>query len=231
MARKSRPRRRRSRSPWLRRLILALAAIPAAYLLAALGGSLFPVNSGWVEPEDGVTIYLANNGVHVDIVMPVKAAGLDWSKLIDRNDTVGASPESRWVAFGAGERAVYLETPRWRDLKLPVAARALTRGERIVHVEWVGNPDYMDRAIRLRPEEYRRLWAGVRSSFRGARPQLIAHKGYGRSDAFYEGVGHASALNTCNQWVADQLRIAGVETSLWTPFTQGLVWRYRKVGN
>ena len=25
----------------------------------------------------------------------------------------------------------------------------------------------------------------------------------------------------------EQLRLAGVKTSLWTPFVQGLVWRYR----
>jgi len=210
-------------------LLLLVAAIPLAYLGAALAGSLFPVNRGWAEPDEGITVYLANNGVHADIVMPVNAAGLDWSRPRARSGTAGASTDARWIAFGAGERAVYLETPRWRDLKLPVAARALTRGERVVHVEWVSNPDYMDRSIRLRPEEYRRLWASVRGSFRDSRPQLIAHKGYGRSDAFYEGVGHASALNTCNQWVADQLRVAGVETSLWTPFAQGLVWRYRKV--
>ena len=57
-----RHRRRRRKSSWLRRLTVALAAIPLTYLAAALIGSLVPVNRGWKEPEQGVTIYLANNG-------------------------------------------------------------------------------------------------------------------------------------------------------------------------
>ena len=68
-------RRRRKRNSWVRRTALALAAIPALYLLAALVGSLVPVNRAWQEPERGVTIYLANNGVHADIIMPAVAEG------------------------------------------------------------------------------------------------------------------------------------------------------------
>jgi hypothetical protein len=83
------------------------------------------------------------------------------------------------------------------------------------------------RAIRLRPEEYRRLWASVRAEFDGP-PTRIDHPGYGPDDAFYNSRGRASAVQTCNQWVADKLRLAGVKTSAWTPFAQGLMWRYRK---
>jgi uncharacterized protein (TIGR02117 family) len=100
-----------------------------------------------------------------------------------------------------------------------------------MHVEWVADPSYAVRAIRLRPEEYRRLWAAVRADFepgQDGRPQLIDHPGYGRSDAFYWATGKASAIRTCNSWAADRLRLAGVKTSLWPPFAQGLVWRYRK---
>ena len=58
---------------------MALAAIPIAYLAAALIGSLVPVNRGWEEPADGITVYIANNGIHSDIVMPANAQGLDWT--------------------------------------------------------------------------------------------------------------------------------------------------------
>jgi uncharacterized protein (TIGR02117 family) len=209
--------------------VLLLALPPALYLLAALIGSLVPVNRGWEEPANGVTIYLASNGVHVDILMPVEAEGLDWAPLLPKSDVAQASDDMKWVAFGTGERAIYLETPTWSDLRVPTAARALTRGERILHVSWAADPSYAVREIRLRPQEYRRLWAAIRASFRDARPKRIEHKGYGRTDAFYEGIGHASAFDTCNQWVASRLRLAGIETSLWTPFAQGVAWRYRRV--
>ena len=77
-------RRRRRRKPriWLRRVLLAIAAIPALYLLAALVGSLVPVNRGWSEPDEGITIYLASNGIHADLILPAEAQGLDWRPLL-----------------------------------------------------------------------------------------------------------------------------------------------------
>jgi len=224
-------RRKGRKSKVGRRVALALAAIPALYLLAALIGSLAPANRAWAEPERGVTIYLANNGVHADLILPADAQGLDWRPLLPKRDFRAASPDAAWVAFGAGERRVYLDTPRWRDITLPTIWAGLTGGTRVMHVEWVRDPAYAAREIRLRPHEYRRLWQSIRAEFdldaRG-RPKRIDHPGYGPSDAFYEGIGRASAIRTCNSWAADRLRLAGVKTSLWPPFAQGLVWRYRK---
>ena len=231
MAIKRRTRRRRRKSSLLRRLALALAAVPVAYLLAALIGSLVPVNGSWTEPDKGVTVYIANNGLHSDIVMPAKAQALDWTPFVPKSDFAAPSADARWVAFGSGEERVYLETPRWQDITPGTIWSALTGGRRVMHVEWVSNPNYMDRAIRLRPEEYRRLWAAIRADFElnDGRPQRVDHPGYGRSDAFYWATGKFNGLKTCNTWAAGRLRLAGVETSVWPPFVQGFVWRYRKV--
>lgn len=227
-------RRRRRKSPWLRRLAIALAAIPLAYLLAALAGSLIPVNRGWTEPADGITVYVANNGIHADLILPARAQGLDWSPFVPRSDFAAPDPDARWVAFGAGEERVYLDTPRWRDIKPRTIWSALAGGRRVMHVEWVSSPTYADHAIRLRPEEYRRLWAAIRSDFeldaRG-KPKRIDHPGYGRADSFYWARDKASAIHTCNTWTAHKLRLAGVRTSLWPPFVQGLTWRYRKAAD
>ena len=211
---------------------MAVLAIPALYLLAALAGSLIPVNRGWTEPEEGITVYIANNGIHSDIVMPAKAAGLDWTPFVPKSDFASPSPDAKWIAFGSGEERVYLETPRWQDIRPGTIWSATTGGRRVMHVEWVANPNYMDRAIRLRPEEYRRLWAAVRADFKldaDGKPERIGHPGYGGSDAFYWATGKFHALKTCNSWAAGRLRLAGVKTSLWPPFVQGLTWRYRKV--
>jgi uncharacterized protein (TIGR02117 family) len=215
-----------------RRSALAVAAIPALYMLAALIGSLIPINRNWTEPDQGVTIYLANNGVHADLVLPARAEGLDWRTVVPKSDFAASDPDAAWIAFGSGEERVYLETPRWQDITPRTIWSALTGGKRVMHVEWTSDPSYADRAIRLRPEEYRRLWAAIRADFQldpAGRPILIDHPGYGRSDAFYWATGKFHALKTCNTWAAGRLRVAGVETSLWPPFVQGLVWRYGEV--
>ena len=222
--------RRRRKFGWPVRIVLAILAIPILYIVAALIGALVPLNSAWEEPADGVTIFLANNGVHVDLVLPASAQGLDWRPLVPKSDMANVPTDAQWVAFGAGERRVYLETPTWGDLTVKTAAIALTGGERVMHVEWTRDPSYAARTIRLTPEQYRRLWASIRAGFeldvRG-KPIRIDHPGYGQRDAFYRGSGKANAIHTCNQWAASRLRLAGVEAPLWSPFVQGLVWRYR----
>ena len=71
-------RRRKTKTGRLvgRALSVALG-LPALYLAAALIGSLVPVNRGWAEPAQGTTVYIADNGIHADIIMPVRADGLD----------------------------------------------------------------------------------------------------------------------------------------------------------
>ena len=226
--------RREQRPTLVGRILTVLLAIPAAYMLAALIGSFVQVNAEWSETDEGVTIYLANNGIHADIVMPAEALGLDWSPLFPKGAVAPQRPAAQWVAFGAGEERVYLDTPRWSDITPQTIWSALTGGKRVIHVEWVDDPkSYSNREIRLRPDEYRRLWASIRSDLQpgpGGRPIRIDHPGYGCCDAFYWATGTFNALMTCNTWVARRLHAAGIETSFWSPFVQGLVWRYRRIG-
>jgi uncharacterized protein (TIGR02117 family) len=227
-----RRRRKSTFGKWVGRLLTILLALPALYLVAALAGSLISVNRAWTEPRQGTAVYLADNGIHADLIMPVRAEGLDWAPLFPKSDFAAPDPNAGWIAFGSGEQHVYLNTPTWWDITPRTIWSALTGGKRVMHVEYVPSPYYAVREIRLRPEEYRRLWAAVRADFaldRSGKPIRIDHPGYGPSDAFYRAVGKESMFKTCNSWVAGRLRLAGVETSLWPPFVEGLIWRYRRV--
>ena len=226
-------RRRRKGKGWtVGRFLTMLLAIPTLYLLTALVGSLLPVNSNWTEPADGITIFIADNGIHADLILPAKTQGLDWERLFPKGIFAAADSNAQWIAFGAGERHVYLNTPSWTDITLSTTWHALAGGERVMHVEWISDPSYSARAIRLRPEEYRRLWAAILAEMvldPNDHPIRIDHPGYGPSDGFFRARGEASAIATCNTWAAHRLRLAGVKTSIWPPFVEGLVWRYRRV--
>jgi uncharacterized protein (TIGR02117 family) len=226
-------KRRNRKGRWIGRLLTAVLAVPAAYMVAALAGSLVPANRGWTEPDEGITIYLADNGIHTDIVMPASADGLDWSGFVPKTDFPAASPGADWLAFGAGEENVYLDTPTWWDITPATIWSALTGSKKVLHVEWVEKPvAYATHEVRLRPAEYRRLWAAIRSDFergQAGKPVRIDHPGYGCCDGFYRATGRFSAVQTCNSWVASRLRLAGVRTGIWPPFVEGLLWRYRRV--
>ena len=161
----ARRRRKSEAGKWLGRMIMLLLAVPACYLFAALIGSLVPVNRRWVEPAEGTTVYIADNGIHADIVMPVSAQNLDWRRVIPSADMAAVQPDKGWIAFGSGEERVYLDTPTWSDITPRTIWSALTGGKRVMHVEYVPSPSYAARQIRLRPEEYRRLWAAIHADF------------------------------------------------------------------
>jgi uncharacterized protein (TIGR02117 family) len=227
----ARRRRKSEVGKWVGRALTLLLAVPAIYLVAALVGSLVPVNRSWTEPARGTTVYLADNGIHVDLIMPIAAQGLDWRRVVPPGDFEAVDPNAGFIAFGSGEERVYLNTPTWWDITPRTVWSALTGGRRVMHVQYVASPSYAVREIRLRPEEYRRLWAAVRADLAldpQGRAKRLQHPGYGPTDAFFRAVGKESAVRTCNSSVANWLRLAGVKTSLWPPFAQGLVWRYRK---
>ncbi|MEA3049270.1 MAG: hypothetical protein QOG84_1106 [Sphingomonadales bacterium] len=214
------------------RTLLALLAIPLAYLAAALVLGTIPANPGWHEAKTGVRIFVRTNGLHTWIVVPMVAPEMDWRPLLPGADL----KDPRWgngdsVALGFGNRTVYLETPTWADLKTRDAlAAAFGWGSALVHADHDDHPRPSDaqRPIMLSRAEYARLVAYLRGAFRyDAMGHTISvrGRGYGPSDSFYEAAGRYTALVTCNEWTGRALRAAGVRTGLWTPFSQSIMWR------
>ena len=194
--------------------------VASGYGAAGLIGGAMPSNAVWRPPANGVLIYVESNGIHVGLLMPKVAAGVDWRGWAPARDL--ADPRyARFdhVAIGWGEHAFFLETPTWSSVRPgTIAAAAIGSDRTLMHVEHVaapapGGPDV--RAIVLRPAEYRRLAAYVQASFA---PQRRAYRGYAGDDGFYTARGHYSAIHTCNAWTGDALRYAGVRIGRWTPF-------------
>jgi uncharacterized protein (TIGR02117 family) len=206
---------------WLGWSLLLLASVYAA---AGLAGSAVPANAGVAQPAEGVRIYVESNGVHTGLVMPVSAAGVDWRADFPASD-IGDPRYAAlgWVTVGWGDRAFYVETPTWADVRpLTVLRAAIGSRRTVLHVEHTNEPPAGpdDRAIILTPDQYRRLAAYVRTS-RGPGGKVAA--GYGGYDVFYDGTGTYSAIDTCNEWTGRALREAGVRVGAWTPFPVGVM--------
>jgi uncharacterized protein (TIGR02117 family) len=226
----------------MRRLLIAAAALPLApivYLLLALLLGLLPVNREFrpTPPRDGgVTVFLRTNGVHAELVLPA-AAPYDWRMELPPADVVDAArlarlPALDWIAFGWGDRAFFIETRTWADLRTGTAASALLGlGPAAMYVDYVARPeDYRVRRIDLSAGQYERLVAGLRAGFArdaAGRPRRIDDPGYFDTDAFYEGTGRYSLVLTCNEWIRRVLADAGVRTAVWSPFDTALFWHVR----
>ena len=215
---------------WLARIMGGVVLVVALYVAAGFVGGAVAVNRDWVEPADGIVVFVESNGVHTGIVVPKVAGGIDWRGLARSEDL----RDPRYAAydhlsFGWGEKRFYLETPTWAEVKpATIAAAAFGSTATLVHVDHVPLPRASAdvRRIVLRPAEYRRLAAYIRASLAdvsgnggGAR-----YPGYGGYDAFYEARGRYSAVTTCNSWTGAALRFAGVRVGAWTPFPATVLW-------
>jgi len=208
---------------WLGRVVWrlgqVLALLVAGYAVAAVVGGAIPVNSGWQQARSGVRIYVIDNGIHTDLVLPVAAEGVDWRDLMKPDDIADpAQARHSHIAFGWGDRDFYLNTPSWSQVSPVRVAKAMAgMGSTVLHVAHIPAPGVGPhmRTIVLSPDEYRRLAAFVRGTFAEG-PSV---HGYGASDAFYPAKGGYSAIRTCNQWTGSALREAGVKMGWWTPFT------------
>ena len=195
-----------------------LLLLPFLYLAVGAVGGAIPRNWGWREPADGITIYVATNGVHTGLVLPARGGGVDWSPIVRPQDIADPRYAGRWLWFGWGERRFYLNTPTWRDLTLGTAVHALAGSNRtLMHVDHLLEPWGDARPIRLTHEQYSRLTAAIRASFDPAHRRPI--RGYDVADVFYAARGSYDAVRTCNWWTGHMLAEAGVRIGAWTPFS------------
>ncbi|MSP87254.1 MAG: TIGR02117 family protein [Alphaproteobacteria bacterium] len=213
----------------LRRLLLALAALPAlALLYVVLGLGLGAIPVGGRDDGDGpVEIFIVSNGYHASLVLPLRAHGIDWTERHPPEHFVRPAPGASHIWFGWGERDFYMETRTLADLRIGTALGALFADkETVMHVAlWMDPAHGADaRRIMASRAQHLKLTEFVRAAFAGPELQLYHGRGYGPHDAFYAAVGRYSAIATCNEWTSRALRYAGIRTGLWTPFAHSILW-------
>ena len=200
----------------LRRLV-ALAAVPigVAALYAGAGFALGEIPTGDPAPAGPVDLAVLSNPFHTDLVMPA----LGWHELL------GLPPEAQYIAVGWGDLSFYAETPTIWDLKLSTALKAMSGTDAAtIHVTWVpypiGGTDI--RRLPVTALQASILKDYIRAGFADTPPVRIPGLAYGRNDMFFPAKGHWTPFVTCNEWLAQGLRRAGIRTGLWAPFAPGI---------
>jgi uncharacterized protein (TIGR02117 family) len=213
--------------------VIELLALVALYFggVAVLGA--IPVNGGFEPAQDGVELCVRSTGVHSDFVVPVRHAVRDWGAQHPPGHFPKLAGPYEHVAFGWGDRAFYLETPTWAELKFSTAVVALSGlGRGALHVEYLERPSPGERAActRVSEAQYRALADYIDSSFQrdaDGGVMRIDAPGYGSADAFYEAHGAFSLFVTCNEWVRRGLSASGVRAPAWAPFDGALLRQLR----
>jgi uncharacterized protein (TIGR02117 family) len=227
--------RSRKKRGYFFRLVLALTIPGLVYLAGALVLGLLPAEGVRADRRAGeYRFYACDNGVHVDLVLPVLGGGRDWRRIFPAADFSGDVAGLGFVSLGWGARRFYLETPSWAEFSPGPALLALfSLDDSVLHVAYGGDPFGQGNCVALVADETGRagLFAYLDRSmgYTPGRPaRREAQAGYGPFDAFYEATGTWSIFKTCNAWTADALEAAGQPTALWSPFSfQVMRWLSR----
>ncbi len=212
----------------------ALVGVAGLYLTAAFVFSRIAVPKANPNASPDVLVFLHTNGVHTDMVVPIKSPQMDWSQQLPFSNIPSGDTNMRYIAFGWGDKGFYLDTPTWADLKFSTAFVAtFWLGSAAMHTTYlhslVPGPDTVP--LYLSSAEYARLISYIQASFRydaAGRVQHIKGHSYGNNDAFYEAHRVYSFLYTCNTWTNDALKASGQRACLWTPSDTGIFYQYGK---
>ncbi|MFK0692051.1 TIGR02117 family protein [Mesorhizobium sp. IMUNJ 23033] len=214
----------------MRKLLRFLAMLVAAVVLSAALGTLVPRplwRAAAAAPAGTRHILVLNNPIHTDIAIPVDDDVRQRFRFLADAGIPADAPEVRYIVFGWGGRAFYLETPTWSQLKAVPVLKALTLDAAVMHVDVAGaivepHPDVA--GFDIGEERFSALLDFIAASFQQGPngPVVVENAAYSRFDRFYEANGHFNALVGCNTWTAAALRTAGLRTGWWNPLPASL---------
>ncbi|SEH37394.1 conserved hypothetical protein [Chryseobacterium culicis] len=211
-----------------------IVGIVIIYVILGLLIPYIPVSAKDDGQKKEIPIYIYTNGVHTDIVMPVKNDLQDWSQKIPFTNTKSKNTDYRYIGIGWGDKGFYLDTPTWADLKFSTAVKAaFWLSDSAMHCTYYNTMKEGDdcKMIMISRNQYQNLVKYVEDKFdrdqNGNFILIPTNAVYGDNDAFYDAKGTYSFLYTCNTWSNNALKAAGQKAALWTPSDFGIFQHYK----
>jgi uncharacterized protein (TIGR02117 family) len=201
---------------WLAGGLLGLCL---TYLGIALILGAIPANRTFTETPGGIPVAVCSNGVHTDFVLPVKTEAVDWASVFSPQHYPVDVNRFDHVGIGWGDLDFYRTTPTWADFEIGTALRALIGlGPAALHVQYRPGPGPNEdcRRLTISSAQYRALRDYISATL--ASPGWSAAAGYGSTDLFYAAHGRFSLFKSCNVWLGEGLKAAGLPAAVWTPF-------------
>ena len=202
------------------------------YLLIVTLLSFVSVNEDFAENQKEIPIYILTNGVHTDVVLPLKSEYYDWTNQLKPEHTKAKDSTYQYAALGWGDKGFYLETPTWEDLKATTALKAASGlSATAMHVTFYKDLKESNscKKLQISSDNYKKLILFINESFQtksGEFLKIETEAVYGKHDVFYEANGSYSLFYTCNSWANQALKAANQKAALWTISDSGIFRHY-----
>ena len=204
------------------------------YILLGILLPIIPVQAEKTNDPKVIEAYLYTNGVHTDLVVPVRTEFIDWSQKLPYSNTKSKKENFKFIAFGWGDKGFYLNTPTWADLKFSTAFKAaFWLSDSAMHCTYYNVMKEAEdcKKIMLTEKQYQALIKFIDEKFdkdaAGNYQFIKTDAVYGDSDAFYDAKGSYNFTYTCNTWANDGLKVAGQKAAFWTPTDFGIFRHYK----
>lgn len=207
--------------------MLALIAAPVFYVIAGFVGAVVP---GTVAPVNGArteVIGLARGPIHYDILLPLTPQTRDDFGFAMAQGLPVDHPRAEWLVLGWGAAGFYTTVGSYGDITPGVLWRAAAGDAAVLRLDLAGDVSGVPglRWIEVSPAQIAALRQVVLAAFArdvAGQPISVPPAPWGQTHVFYRAVGRFHLLHTCNAWVGETLRAAGIAQGVWTPTTQAL---------
>lgn len=204
----------------IRRLVTAVLLTLApllAYLAASLILPLVPGPGPDLSGPPARTIGLLQGPIHTDILFPLTPDIRTRFAFADAAGVPVRHPEGKWLMVGWGSRAFYITAGTYADITPGAVLTAATGDSAVVRLDVTGPLPPLPnlRYLTLSEAQFRALVAKVEATLASQAP--LDHPGFTGFDAFFPAHGRFHAFRTCNAWLGETFRAAGIPFGLWTP--------------
>ncbi|MEG4012483.1 MULTISPECIES: DUF2459 domain-containing protein [unclassified Microcoleus] len=215
----------------MRKIIKRLGIVILSFTAVLTIGYLTPRKWGnYSQADCTISLYISNEGIHTEIIVPVKNQYFDWNQFLPLTE-IGRDTTSdyKYLSFGWGDRAFMLENPSSGSINLVTGLKALifpTPSTVQVQGYRVFPPDRETKCVKISGANYLRMVIFIKNTFQldtGGNKIKISY-GDNKNDSFYEARDSYSILRTCNDWTAEGLQKAEVNTPLWSTLPSSIMF-------
>lgn len=202
-------------------LLGLLFCLVLGYLAAGLAGALWPAGgSHATEPGRGrVIVGLLAGPIHYDFLLPATPEVRARFAFAEGAGVAVTHPGTRWIVAGWGAEAFYTTVGTYADINLTAVRRGILGDRAVLRLGVAGQVDPVGIDwIDMSDAQFAGLVDSIASEVPGGAAPVLT----GDRSAFFPARGPFHLLRTCNVWVGERLRGAGLPFGRWTPTTRAV---------
>lgn len=216
---------------WPLRLATALIALPLTYFSAATVGAMIPGAHADLPGGTDLLIGLARGPIHYDFLIPLSPETRAHFAYAEAAGVPVSNPAAEWLVLGWGAEGFYTSAGTYAEITAGTALRAAWGDTAVMRLDVAGNVQGVPGLsfMTLSDPQFAALLSAIDASFQQdqtAMPIALPHEGFTPTDAFYAARGDFNLFHTCNDWVGETLRAAGVPFGIWTPTPQAVSFSF-----